>query len=98
MKDFRNMSEAELKNILTFTNALADRIEQEKQINYADMQTTDESLLEAERSAKAFAERRKANLTARSDYASSETEQAEYDEVRQGIRDYYRRTRKIVRG
>ncbi len=76
MKDFNNMTEQQLKNVLTFTNALADRIEQDGQINFGELQTTDESLAEVEKSAREFATRRKAGLVARSGYGETTDEQA----------------------
>jgi hypothetical protein len=90
-------SETELRNILNFTNALADRLQDENKIDFASMQSDETSLAEAEREAVAFAERRKAGLfTSRSEYG--ETDADELNEIRENIRDYYRRTRKIIRG
>jgi hypothetical protein len=97
MKDFRNMTESELKNILLFTEAVASA-QLAKNVNFGDMKSDEVSLQEAEREAVAFAERRRARLSARSDYGTSDEEQAEIDSIREGIRDYYRRTRKIVKG
>ncbi len=96
MKDFNKMTEQQLKNVLTFTNALADRIEQNGQINFGELETTDESLLDVEREAREFAKRRNAKLTARSTYG--ETDAKEVDEIRAGIKDYYKRTGKVVKG
>jgi tellurite resistance protein len=98
MKDFNNMTEQQLKNVLTFTTALADRIEQDGQINFGEMETTDESLREVEKSAREFAARRKANLIARSTYGKTDTEEQEVNEIRAGIKGYYRRTGKVVKG
>lgn len=90
-------SETELQNILTFTNALADRLQDENKIDFASMQTTEESLAEAEREAVRFAERRKAGLsTSRSEYG--ETDIDETEEIRNNIREFYKRTRKVVNG
>ena len=90
-------SETELQNILKFTNALADRLQDENKIDFASMQTTPESLGEAEREAVAFAERRKAGLfTSRSEYGETDTD--ELNEIRENIKDYYRRTRKKISG
>jgi len=97
MKDFKNMTESELKNILTFTEAVANA-QLEKKANFSEMKTTDESLLDAEREATQFAERRKVGQTARSTFGESTDEQAEIDEIRASIRDYYKRTRKVVKG
>ncbi len=94
--DFSNMNDNQLQHVLTFTSALADRIEQEKQINFGELQTTDESLEEVEKQTRAFAVRRKAGLAGRSSYGETDTE--EVDSIRQGIRDYYKRTGKVVKG
>lgn len=98
MKDFNDMTENQLKNVLTFTTALANQIDKEKQADFGAMQTTDESLAQAERDAVAFAARRKAGLSANSNFGETTDEQAEIDEIRAGIRDYYKRTRKVVKG
>lgn len=90
-------SDTELKNILNFTNALADRLQDENKIDFAAMQTDETSLAEAEREAVRYAERRKAGFsTSRSDYGETDTD--ELNEIRESIRDYYRRTRKVIRG
>lgn len=94
--DFSNFSDNQLQHVLTFTTALADRIEQEKQINFGDLETTDESLEEVEKQTREFAKRRKAGLRANSNYG--ETDTADVDSIREGIRDYYKRTGKVVRG
>lgn len=96
--DFSNFSDNQLQHVLTFTSALADKIEQEKQINFGDLETTDESLEEVEKQTREFAARRKANLIARSTYGKTDTEEQEVDEIRAGIKDYYRRTGKVVKG
>ncbi len=96
--DFSNMNDNQLQHVLTFTTALADRIEQEKQINFGELETTDESLREVEKSAREFAKRRRAGLVARSGYGETTDEQAEVDAIREGIRDYYKRSRKVVKG
>jgi tellurite resistance protein len=98
MKDFRNMTEKELKSVLAITNALADQLERDKQADFGAMETTDESLRDAEREAVAFAERRKAGLSAGSDYGINADEKAEIAEIRANIKDYYKRSRKIVKG
>lgn len=91
--DFRDMSEKQLQQVLKFTEAIADG-----RVNFADMKTTDESLAEAEREAIAFAERRKSGLRARSTFAETDEEAAETKSIREQIKDYYKRTRKIVKG
>lgn len=96
--DFSNFSDNQLQHVLTFTSALADRIEQDKQINFGELETTDESLLDVEREAREFIARRKAGKVARSGYGETTDEQAEVDEIRAGIRDYYKRTGKVVKG
>jgi hypothetical protein len=96
MKDFNKMSDSELKNILVFTEAVA--MQAENGVNFGEMETTDESLREVEKSAREFAARRKAGLVPRSGYGETTEELAEIDSIRAGIRDYYKRTRKVVKG
>lgn len=96
--DFSNMNDNQLQHVLTFTTALADRIEKEKQINFGELETTDESLEEVEKQTREFAKRRKVGLTARSNYGETDTDAAEVDEIRAGIRDYYKRTGKVIKG
>jgi len=89
-------NEDQLQHVLTFTAALADKLEQENNPNFAEMETTSLSLDAAEKEAREYAERRKAGLTARSTYGKTDSE--EVDSIREGIREYYRRTRKVVTG
>lgn len=92
------MTKNQLENVLTFTTALADRIEQENKIDFGAMETTDESLQEVEKSAREYAARRKKGLAAKANYGITPNEQAEIDEIRNGIREFYKATRKAVNG
>ena len=94
-----NFSETELNNILKFTNALADRLQSGQQVDFGSMPTTPESLDEAEREAVAFAERRKAGLsTSRSTFGDTEADADELNEIRENIRNLYKRQRRRVNG
>ncbi len=59
----------------------------ENGVNFGEMETTDESLREVEKSAREFAARRKAGLIPRSGYGTGNEELAEIDSIREGIRD-----------
>jgi hypothetical protein len=96
MKDFSNYSDRQLDQVLRFTTAVADKMEQERTPNFSEMQATAEALDAVEAEARQYAERRKSGLTARSTFGTTDSE--EVDEIRKGIQDYYRRTRKIVKG
>ncbi|HSK70886.1 MAG TPA: hypothetical protein VK892_04265 [Pyrinomonadaceae bacterium] len=60
--------------------------------------TDDASLAEIEKQTREYAKRRKANQAAQIQFAQTDDEDAEIDEIRQGIRDFYRRTRRVVNG
>lgn len=95
MSDFTKMNGQQLKNVLTFTTKLADQMEQEA-VNFSELQTN-ESLAEVVKSTRNYVKRRNANLSPNSTFADAD-EQAEIDEIRSNIKDYYKRTRKVVKG
>jgi hypothetical protein len=97
MNDFKEMNTQQLKNIMTFTSALADQIEKEKQVNFGSLETTNASLAQVEQSSKAYAAKRK-RQAGFSDVEIQDDEADEDGSVRDRIRDWYRRTRKIVKG
>jgi hypothetical protein len=90
-------NEQKLKTILSFTNALADRLNDEKKINFGELETDEASLEEATESAKRYAIKRK-RQAGFSDEKLPDDETDEDGSIRERIRDYYRRTRKVVRG
>lgn len=95
MKNFSNYTEQGLNHILTFTSALADRM-QEEHVDFSKLKADENSLAEVELEAIAFANRRKNNQTARSTFG--ETDTAEVDEIRDNIRNWLKRTNKQIRG
>ncbi|PYT01364.1 MAG: hypothetical protein DMF63_00510 [Acidobacteria bacterium] len=91
------MNEQHQKLLLTFTEKLAEKLQTENTANFGDMITTDETLAEAEREAKKFAERKHAGLsTSRSDFGDTETE--EQKEIENNIRSWIKRTNRTIRG
>jgi hypothetical protein len=92
MNDFNNLTDNELRTILTFTKAIAGGIQRQSlDVNLSD----DASLAEAEKQAVAFAERRKAGFT------NSRFDEGEEDgdgNVRKRVRDWLRRSGRVSNG
>lgn len=95
--DFKKMNEAELKQALAFTKKLAQQQTKQK-MDFSAMETTPESLAEVENYSREYIRRRKAGLNSTCNFGVSEDEQAEIDEITKNIREYYKRTRKVVNG
>jgi hypothetical protein len=93
MKDTTKFSEQELKAVLKFTIALADNEQNHAGVNFADMQTDEASLLEAEKQAIDFARKRNAGLAGRSTLGEIATD--EDGNVAERIRDWMRRTNRV---
>lgn len=69
---------------------------EQEQVNYADLQTNDESLAEVVRNTREYIKKRQENLSFNSKF--DEAEKSDVDEITNNIREWVRRTRKVIKG
>ncbi len=69
---------------------------EQEQVNYSDLQTTDESLADVVNTTREYIRKRQQNLSFNTKF--DESEKADVDEHTKGIREWMRRSNKTIKG
>jgi len=93
-----NYTDREWNVLLNFTNALADRLQDENKVDFGSMKSDEASLAEAQSNAVEFARRRNAGLSASACAFADADDEKELSEIKDSVKSWLKRTRRRING